>query len=324
MRVALVTDALSQPTRGNHTTVARWLDHDLGVDLVPIDSKTDSWEGPVPELFHGYHALRGGVAARRLARRYGRPLVVSLGGTDLLSLLKGDEHAEEVASVLGAADCITGAFPSFGELAGAESPFVCVPRAFDPRIELRPRVPDGRLCVLLPASLRPVKDVIFAITLSKQLKERGLPIEMQILGPALHDDYALRVRHAASECSWVRLGELPPEQMGKAYESCDVVWNTSLQEGGANALIEALAHGAAVFARDVIGNRDLLRLPGAPGHLFDGEDLDAAVAFHRSLVDESVDSRQLRAERGRSFVEDQCSPAAERRGLLAAWDRAMG
>jgi len=325
MRVALVSNALAQPTRGNHTTIQRWIHNVNGIEIVPVPANATPELATPPDLVSGYHALNGGIAARRLARRYGCPLVVNLGGTDLFACLQGDRA---VAEVLEASDAITGAFPAFGdrlaECFGRPMPYATVPRGVPVPDDLPPHAPGDTLHVLLPVGLRPVKDPMFAIDLAQRLAERGIPLDLRILGPELDSVYARRIGERAAGLDFVTLGEAGPGEMPAAYRQADVVWNTSLHEGGSNALLEAVAQGCAVYARDIPGNHELLHEEGAPGVLFDATDLDGAVRFHRTLLEETEATRTARVTKGHAWLRRHHDPAAEARALERAWRRAVG
>jgi glycosyltransferase involved in cell wall biosynthesis len=318
VRVALVSNALEQPTRGNHTTIQRWLHHVRGIEVVPVPAESPPELDPAPDLVNGYHALNGGIAARDLAARYAAPLVVNLGGTDLFACLQGDRV---VAEVLQASQAITGAFPAFGERLrecfGRQMPYATVSRGVPIPEGLPPRLPHATLRVLLPAGLRPVKDPLLAIDLAQGLIDAGLPVELKILGPELDSAYARRVAGRAADLDFVTLGESRPEEMFAAYAAADVVWNTSLHEGGSNALLEAVAYGCAVFARDIPGNHELLTEEGAPGTLFD--DTDAALRFHRSLLRETKEERAARVAAGHAWLRRHHDPGAEARALEQVW-----
>lgn len=324
MRVALVSNALAQPTRGNHTTIQRWMHNVNGIEIVAVPAAAPVLDAP-PDLVNGYHALNGGLVARRLAQRYGCPLVINLGGTDVFACLQGDRL---VADVLGAADGITGAFPEFGDrLAacfGRPLPYTTVPRGVPVPDDLPPHAPGEVLHVLLPAGLRPVKDPLFAIDLAESLADRGIPLDLKILGPELDGVYARRINERAAGLDFVTLGEAGPEEMPAAYRRADVVWNTSLHEGGSNALLEAVAQGCAVYARDIPGNHELLHEAGAPGVLFDAADLDGAERFHRALLTETGAERAARIAGGHAWLRRKHDPAAEARALERAWRSALG
>ena len=312
MRVALVTSA--DPGRGNRTTIDRWVEFVRGAEIVIVAPGGDP--GFCPDVVDGYHAVHGGPWALELARRAGAPLVINLGGTDLF--------APGVERVLLAARCVTGAFPQFGERLrerfGRPLPYATVPRGV--------RVPDAlplrdfRGRVLLPAGLRPVKDVLLAIDLLERLRARGLPLTLRILGAAMDAEYARRVRARASP--FVAVDEAAPDEMREAYLDADVVWNTSLHEGGSNALLEAVAHGCAILARDVPGNRELLTEEGAAGALFDPADTDAAEALHRALLSEGPAERRARVEHGLAWLRRLHDPATEATALVGVFHEVAG
>jgi glycosyltransferase involved in cell wall biosynthesis len=325
MRVALVSNALAQPTRGNHTTIQRWLHNVNGIEIVPVPADAAPELEPPPDLVNGYHALNGGLAARRLAHRYACPLVVNLGGTDLFACLQGDRA---VAEVLEAADAITGAFPAFGErLAkcfGRPMPYSTVPRGVPVPDDLPPHRPGKTLHVLLPAGLRPVKDPMHAIDLAERLSERGIPLDLRILGPELDSAYARRISERAAGLPFVTLGETGHDEMPVVYRRADVVWNTSLHEGGSNALLEAIAEGCAVYARDIPGNHELLHEEGAPGVLFDAVDVDGAERFHRALLTETEATRAARIAAGHAWLKRHHDPVVEARALEQVWRSVTG
>lgn len=340
LRVLLVTSALGPPTRGNGVTVARWRGW---ADSANLTLHAVHPEGDVPQdpfdLVHGYHAVHGGERARAIAEARDLPLVVSLGGSDLYALRGGDvvptSWGARTAEVLRSATLITGAFPAFGrrvaDALGEPAPFAWVPRGV--RLpELRPPEPRSRttpLRVLMPAGLRPIKDPLLALRLVRSLHEGGLPITLDLLGPPLHDGTARVVTREAASMPYVNLGLVPLGDMPTHYEAADVVWNTSLHEGGANALLEAAAFGCGVYARDVPGNRELLATSDL-GTLFDpaspGFETEAR-AFHEhalDLVREEPAARWLaRRDRMRAWLETHHGERSEILALRAAYERAL-
>ena len=152
---------------------------------------------------------------------------------------------------------------------------------------------------LLPAGLRPVKDVLWAAAALERAADPGTqqrtpltrsggdgdsrvnqqssPPEpfvgaleprfvVAVMGPSLDASYAAEVRAFADESARSRLGAfrlLPARDRATTLrfmrESAGVL-NTSASEGQSGALLEAAACGVAIVARDVPGNRALLRL----------------------------------------------------------------
>jgi len=129
---------------------------------------------------------------------------------------------------------------------------------------------------LLPAGLRPVKDVLWAadaveervkvIASSSTVSSSSSPaFVLAVLGPSLDAPYASLVAQKA-RASYGAEGaraftQMPPVARRVALEymrAAAGVLNTSLSEGQSGALLEAAALGTPVLARDVPGNRALL------------------------------------------------------------------
>ena len=129
---------------------------------------------------------------------------------------------------------------------------------------------------LLPAGLRPVKDVLWAadaveervkvIASSSKVSSSSSPaFVLAVLGPSLDAPYASLVAQKA-RASYGAEGaraftQMPPVARRVALEymrAAAGVLNTSLSEGQSGALLEAAALGTPVLARDVPGNRALL------------------------------------------------------------------
>lgn len=129
---------------------------------------------------------------------------------------------------------------------------------------------------LLPAGLRPVKDVLWAVdaveervkviaSSSKVSSSSSPAFVLAVLGPSLDAPYASLVAQKA-RASYGAEGaraftQMPPVARRVALEymrAAAGVLNTSLSEGQSGALLEAAALGTPVLARDVPGNRALL------------------------------------------------------------------
>lgn len=327
--VLLVTDALTPPARGNGTTVGRWMEGLLerGHRVTVVDPR----HVPAPsavgghDLVHGYHARRAGPAAAALAQRLGLPLVVSLGGTDLLELetqpaaaTAAERHALATASV------VTGAFEAFAPrlaaaLGAPVRQYATVRRGVevDPEVGGRPR-PGQRLEVVLPAGLRRVKDVLLGVRMAARLRAAGLPLRLRLLGAALDAGYAAEVRDAARAVGGIEIGRRSPLGMAAAYLTAHVVWNTSVHEGGANAVLEGLALGCQAWIRDVPGNREL-DVDDAPLALFADEHDERLIAWHEAAWREGDAARSARWERTRAWLGRHHDPADELDDLEGAY-----
>ncbi len=327
IRVLLVTNALGPPTRGNGTTVMRWLAYgrEYDIEFVPILPDALPPEGPF-DLVHGYHAIHGGVTAYEIAREMDMPLVISLGGTDLLALREPRPMANQARRVIGGAQAIVGACESFREVLQAEldagERYHLAVRSVSVPDELATRPHADVLRVALPAGLRPVKDPMLALDLFEGLQERGVRIRLRMLGPVLDEIYGGRILSRVNSLEDVTVGEVDREEMTRIYNEAHVVWNTSRHEGGANALLEALAHGCRVYARDVPGNHDLLANQW-PDALFDptAEDwIDQAAERHARLQSTMPVRLRAVAERQRAWVREHHDISHEMAGLRAAYE----
>ena len=129
---------------------------------------------------------------------------------------------------------------------------------------------------LLPAGLRPVKDVLWAADAAEETARRvasrsetsrpSPAFVLAVVGPTLDGAYASLVARKARDCSVAKggagafvAGAPVPRGVALEYMRAAVgVLNTSLSEGQSGALLEAAAAGTPLLARDIPGNRALL------------------------------------------------------------------
>ena len=146
-------------------------------------------------------------------------------------------------------------------------------------------MPSSTPVFLLPAGLRPVKDVLWAAdaaeAAARRLAESRLcqspgtrlaasasspAFALAVVGPALDAAYASLVSEKARACSpsaggagaFASAGPVPRGVAVEYMRAAAGVLNTSASEGQSGALLEAAAAGAPVLARDIPGNRALL------------------------------------------------------------------
>jgi glycosyltransferase involved in cell wall biosynthesis len=122
-----------------------------------------------------------------------------------------------------------------------------------------PELPDDAFVVLLPAALRPVKNVEFPLRAMAPLCGVIENLLLVIAGGVIDQVYAACIREMLSGSPFARwLGEVPYERMGSLYARADVVLNCSRFEGMPNSLMEAMALGRPVLAAAVPGNCSLV------------------------------------------------------------------
>ena len=256
MRIILVTPAASGSRFGNRVTATRWarvlrsLDHRAAVRT--------HWDGERADALIALHAWRSAVSIERFRARFPtRPLVVALTGTDIYGFLETDPDATRRS--LAAADALVALHEGAGEaLPAAERGKLRVIRQAAPERQIR-RSPSKRtLDVCVVGHLRAEKD-----PLRCALAARGLPVESRLrilhAGGARDAAWAGEAqREMASNPRYRWLGELSPWRVRRLYERSHAMVISSVTEGGANVVSEALGARLPVIASWIPGNVGLL------------------------------------------------------------------
>jgi L-malate glycosyltransferase len=267
-----------------------------------------------PTLIHGFHARYCGEISAILADRFRIPFIITITGSDLYDPALRDHPA--TTKPLDQAAVITCFSPSEAdELAarftGISGRVVVVPQGAETLPDCGRLIfgfPDDAFVLLLPAALRPVKNVEFAISAIKLLWQVDKRFQLVIAGGQIDRSYTDCIRSMLAAAPWVSwLGEVPYEQMGALYRRVDIVLNCSRYEGMPNSLMEAMALGRPVVAANILGNRSLVRHADT-GWLFDSE------CTFRKLVTMLAGDEMMRLEvgrRARKSIEMNFSPCAE-------------
>jgi len=117
-----------------------------------------------------------------------------------------------------------------------------------------------RKLLLLVAGIRPVKDVLYLADAVDAAWGAGERLRLVVVGGRLDEEYCqvVEARARASPGAFVLLSAtLSRSGCIEAMRQCAAVVNSSISEGMAGALLEAMATGTAVLARDIEGNRAL-------------------------------------------------------------------
>lgn len=246
-----------------------------------------------------------------------RPLIAVLTGTDIFPQFPS--HPEVIAT-LNAADAIV----AWHDESRAQLPAEFQTKAFTiyksapdlPDVPAGPRrLPEPALPVevLVIGHLREVKDPFLAAAAVRLLPE-GSRVRIIHAGEALSDDMAGRAAREMREnprYSWI--GGIPREELFDRLRRACLTVNSSLAEGGANAVIESMRCGVPVLASRIPGNTGLLGRDW-PG-LFDCGDAPALAALlgrcerEQGFYDDLVQRTHPLAQR---FV-----PENERAGWMA-------
>ncbi len=312
MRVAIVTPHFLPAVRGNAVTVQRIAsglrDRGLDVTVISLDAVPDPaavgarLRALRPDVVHGFHAYHTGPLVAEAAGALGVPAIITITGTDVNHDLFDPARRPAVAQALELAQAIVVFHEAIGEKLGRELPHVrgkirvieqsvqCEEEQFD----LRARIGAGPEAFLffLPAGIRPVKNVLYAVRPLEHLRARHPALRLVIAGPILEAGEGERLRAAAASRPWVHhLGPLSHGEICASLETVQVVLNTSVSEGGmSNAILEAMSKSVPVLASDIEGNRTIIA-DGVDGFLFASEEEFAAKA--EALVRDPVLRRRL-------------------------------
>ena len=255
MKVLLVTPAPPGSRKGNRITALRWATilRGLGHRVVVAGDNT----GVRADLLIALHAGKSAAAvARWRSERPHQPVVVALTGTDLY----GDIHTSaDARRTLELADRLVVLQP----LGVQELPAELRERArviyqSVPALDVRgtPRSTHFDVCVM--GHLRPVKDPFLTAEAARQLPATSR-VRVIHVGAALSDDMAERARsEQAANPRYRWLGERPRGKALGVLARCRLLSLTSISEGGANVISEAVTVGVPVVSSRIAGSVGLL------------------------------------------------------------------
>jgi putative glycosyltransferase (TIGR04348 family) len=306
MRILLVTPAPRGSRKGNRVTAERWakilrgLGHRVAI--------AQAFVGQSCDLLVALHARRSAASIARFRRERPRsPLVVALTGTDLYHDLPRSAAARRS---LGLATRLVVLQPdALGHLPRKERKKARVIYQSCPPPPHPPSPLDGAFEVSVVGHLRPVKDPFRAALAARRLPK---PSRVRIvqMGGALSAAMARRARREQAVNPRYRwLGNLPRGKALRRLARSRLLVVSSRQEGGPNAISEALAAGVPVLATRISGTIGML---GAdyPGYFAVGDTAGLAQLLRRAETDRAFFRALAAACRRRRAIT---RPARERR-----------
>lgn len=303
----MVTPAAPESRSGNRTTAVRWarLLRELGHEV----SVREAWNGEETDLMIALHARRSYPSIATYTHSYpDRPLVVALTGTDLYRDIHTDETARESLEL--ATRLIVLQEAGLDELEARHRRKTSV--VYQSAEPSAPLPPDERFFdVCLIGNLREEKDP-FRTALAARLLPAESRIRISHAGKAQNEKFARETRtHTQASPRYRWLGELPHTEVRDLLYRSRLLVQSSVMEGGANAVCEALAARVPVIASDIPGNVGMLGR-GYPGYYPVGDTAALALLLERAERDEDFyGSLQGAVEARRHLV----SPERERRAL---------
>ena len=313
MKIVIITPQGPTSRTGNRVAASRWarLLRGLG-HRVRVAS---DYDGAAADLMVAVHAWRSAGAIGRFKARYpDRPVVLQLSGTDIYHYIKSDP--EPTLRAMTFADRLV----ALNDLA-----WRAVPKRLREKLSVihqsaaapsHPHRPSPRAVVVsVIGHLRDVKDPLRAAEAARLLpKESRVRIEQ--IGRAYTAEWARRARaEMAANPRYVWRGDVPAAAVRRLLARSHAMVISSLSEGGANVVSEAVVAGVPILASRMDGNVGLL---GAdyPGY-FPVGDTRALTRLLRRLEGDPRFVRQLaRAVARRAAL---FRPSRE----IAAWRRLL-
>jgi putative glycosyltransferase (TIGR04348 family) len=328
MRIALVMPAQAGARSGNETTTERWRQilERRGHEVIVLSN----WQDEACDLLVALHANKSLKSIERFRRAHPhKPVIVALTGTDIYGDLA--KHGDPWRSLESAARLIV-----LQPLALLELPEPLRQKArviyqsVDPQ-ELaasagehaRDDAETFDVCVI--AHLREVKD-----PLRTAYAARLLPAESKIrvihLGGGLSPEAEREAREEMSNNRRFRwLGNVPRSVALARLAQSDLMVMSSLREGGANAIGEAIAAGVPIVASRIPGNIGLLG-EDYEGYFEAGDEAGLAQLLWRLERDRAALERLRALQRAPPFVRARTRRAnlgrAARRGRALDGGRA--
>jgi putative glycosyltransferase (TIGR04348 family) len=255
VRALVVTPAAVGSRTGNRITALRWSQRlrELGW-RVQLEQQ---WRGEPCDVLIALHARKSHASVARLAeQRPEVPRVVALTGTDLY----GDLSEPDTARSLRLASRLVLLQP----LGARRLPEAVLARARTIRQSARAPVaplplPGGGLPVCVIGHLREVKAPLLAVEAVQRLPASS-QVRVLHLGGALDEVWRQRAEQAQASTAgrWTWLGERPRATALRMLMSASALVLTSVSEGGANVVTEAIACGVPVLSTRIEGSLGIL------------------------------------------------------------------
>jgi len=281
IKIVIVTPAKAGTLHGNRATALRWAGHLSCAGHSP-EVQTE-WSRGAQDMMIALHATRSHDAITAWKHQnQTKPLILVMTGTDLYrDLAVGNTQA---LSSLELADQIVLLQPEAID---------CIPQHLWPRCRvIYQSIPPGkrlakhRRCFMVTVigHLRDEKDPMRTAIALKHIP-RSIPIKVIHLGMAMEENFSTQARKLEKEDSRYRwIGQRTHQNTLRWLASSDLMVISSIMEGGAHVVSEAISLGIPVIASNIAGNRGLL---GAdyPGFFPVGDDVALAKLLVRAESD---------------------------------------
>lgn len=312
MRIVIVTPAPPGSRHGNRNTALRWARHlrALGHRVVI----TLAWAGEDCDVLIALHARRSHTSIKAFKQAHPRrPLVLVLTGTDLYRDIRSDAGAKQSLKL---ADRMVVLQPQgLEELTTAQRNKTRV--IFQSVAEMKRQAPPRSYCLItVIGHLREEKDP-FRAALALARLPASTNVRVVHLGAAMSPEFAREARALSRyEPRYRWLGELDHAGAMRWLARSHAMVISSLMEGGAHVVSEAIALGVPVIASNVSGNIGLLG-KGYPAFYPVEDDRALAKLLARAAGDPAWLAQLGKKVAARSKQGDPARERAALAGLLA-------
>ncbi|TAQ83750.1 hypothetical protein B7494_g7924 [Chlorociboria aeruginascens] len=159
--------------------------------------------------------------------------------------------------------------------------------------------PNGEIILVSVARLAPEKGFEFLANAAKQLDERGFPFKLLIVGgnrnPQVEEEIRGYFGPLVPAGKVIFAGFLKGEELAKAYACGDIFLHCSITETFGLVVLESMASGVPVIARDEGGPSEIVA-DGRSGYLVAPSDLDAFVTKVLKLGNDTEVRNQMASE----------------------------
>ena len=313
MRILIVTTAKPGSLQGNRVTARRWarILRELGHDVRIVAA----YDGQKCDIMVALHARKSAASVERFRNERPRsPLILAMVGTDLYRDIRINRTARRSMELASRLILLQfhglSALPSrLAHKARVIFQSATLPRGCPPPLEN-----VFEVCVI--GHLVPVKDPFRAAQAARLLPESSR-VQIVHVGKAMSPAMQRRAeseRDANSRYRW--LGEVPPREAHRRLARSRMLVHSSIIEGGANVLSEAIAAGVPVLSSRISASLGLL-----------GEEYPA---YFEVGDTRALSQLMLRAEQDQAFyqeLKDRCksrSPLVDPEREKRSWYDLLG
>ena len=307
-KIVLVSPAAADANNGNWHTAYRWAKFLADHCDIAISQGYKTGDENADAMI-ALHARRSAPSIHAWAAQHpGKPLIVVLTGTDLYRDIQTDASAQQslqlATHLVVLQDAGLAALPA--ELRGKAR----VIYQSAPRLKAAHK-PGQRFKAVMVGHLRDEKDPLTFIKAAVMCSSKHILFEQ--IGDGLDAALANAAKLAALELPHYKwLGGLPRAATRQRIKRAHVLVNSSLMEGGAHVILEAVQSGTPVLASRISGNVGML---GADytGY-FDVGDAQGLTALIKRCATEPAFLAQLQSQCGQRA--ELFEPALEKRLVL--------